>query len=136
MAYNAEDAINEARRYLGARWVHRGRSLYGIDCIGLVVAAVRAGGAEFADRLDYSRVPWRNGLERELRIRLGEPVSDMKAGDVALIQFESKREPSHVGIITNGKHRMGLIHSSTMLSVAEHDIDDDWGRKIVMVFRP
>ncbi len=134
--YNAEDAVAEARRHIGARWVHRGRSIHSVDCIGLLVAAVRAGGIDIADRIDYSRAPWRNGLEREMRLRFGDPVDDMRAGDVALIQFDSKREPSHVGIITNGLHGLGLIHSTTMLSVAEHDIDDDWKRKIVMVFRP
>lgn len=134
--YNAEDAVTEARRYIGARWVHRGRSQYGIDCIGLLVAAVRAGGVDIADRVDYSRAPWRNGLEKELRARFGDPVDDMRAGDVALIQFDTKREPSHVGIITDGIDGLGLIHSTTMLSVAEHDIDADWRRKIVMVFRP
>ena len=136
MAYDAVAAVAEARRYIGARWTHRGRSLYAIDCIGLVVAAVRAGGIEIKDRQDYSRAPWRDGLERELRERFGDPVSDMRVGDIALIQFESKREPSHVGIVTDGMHGLGLIHSTTMDSVSEHDIDDDWKKKIVMVFRP
>jgi cell wall-associated NlpC family hydrolase len=136
MSYNPEAAVNEARRYIGARWIHRGRSLYGIDCIGLLVAAVRGGGVDVTDRQDYSRAPWRNGLERELRERFGDPVSDMRIGDVALIQFDAKRAPSHVGIITNGLYGLGLIHSTTMQSVSEHDIDDDWNKKIVMVFRP
>lgn len=136
MTYNPTDAITEARKYIGARWVHRGRSLYGVDCIGLIVAAIRAGGIDFADRQDYSRIPWRNGLERELRIRLGDPVFDMKIGDIALIQFEQKREPSHVGIISDSPNGFGLIHSTTMMSVSEHDIDEDWRSKIVMVFRP
>ena len=136
MAYDADAAVTEARRHIGARWSHRGRSLYAIDCIGLLVAAVRAGGVDIKDRQDYGRSPWRNGLERELRERFGEPVCDMRSGDIALIQFNGKREPSHVGIITNGMHGLGLIHSTTMLSVAEHDIDDDWRKKIVMVFRP
>ena len=136
MAYNAIAAVSEARRYIGARWSHRGRSLYAVDCIGIVVAAVRAGGVPFVDRLDYSRVPWRNGLEHELRVRFGEPVDDMRVGDIALVQFEKKREPSHVGIITDGMHGLGLIHSTTMDSVSEHDIDDYWLQRIVMVFRP
>lgn len=136
MSYNPDAAVTEARRYIGAKWAHRGRSLYAIDCVGLIVAAVRAGGVDIPDRQDYGRAPWRNGLERELRARFGDPVSDMQPGDIALIQFDSRREPSHVGIITDGMHGLGLIHSSTMLSVAEHDIDDDWRRMIVMVFRP
>lgn len=138
MMYNPSLAIAEARSYIGTKWVHRGRSRFGIDCIGLVVAAVQAGGAEFVDRKDYGRTPWRNGLERELEARFGRPLEYHAAadGDVVMMRWTDKMAPSHVGIIASGKNGKTLIHSSNHAAVCEHDIDDLWSSRIVAVFRP
>jgi len=136
MTYRVADAIAEARSYIGTKWLHRGRTRFGIDCIGLIVAAVRAGGVEITDRQDYGRAPWRNGLEREMRQRFGDPVDDLQAGDIVLIRWKDSKEPSHVGVVATGKNGFTLIHSSNTTAVCEHDIDALWQSRIVMVFRP
>lgn len=133
----AELCVAEARKHLGVKWRHRGRKPWAVDCIGLVVLAVAAGGIQMRDRLDYGREPWKDGLQRELAEHFGEPVTDMQPGDVVLMKWEQNPEPAHVGII--GNHPDGglsLIHSYSMTAVCEHGIDPIWLSRIVEVYRP
>lgn len=131
--------IEGARAFIGTKWRHRGRNQYGIDCIGLVVKATANAGITMQDRTNYGREPWRDGLEQELINHFGKPKPKpaMRAGDIALMKWDSQPEAGHVGIITN--HPSGgfsLIHSYSEISVTEHIIDDEWLRRIVKVFRP
>ncbi len=135
----AEQAVAEARSYKGVPWRHRGRSRRGIDCIGLVVLALAAGGFMMRDRTNYGREPWRDGLQREMREHFGEPVSDWQPGDVALMRWDNTPEPSHVALI--GAHPLGglsLIHSYSHATggVCENGIDAVWQKRIVEVYRP
>lgn len=137
--YRADIAVAAARSYLGVKWRHRGRSRYSIDCLGLIVAAVQAGGVKMRDRLDYGRTPWKDGLGREMRAHFGEPIpfEQAKAGDVVLMCWDSAPGiPAHVGILGDGENGLRLIHSYSCHAVAEHDIDAVWRKRILMVFRP
>jgi len=135
-AYNPSAAIECARSYVGCKWRHRGRSRFGIDCIGLVIKALQAGGIAFKDRLDYGRDARENGLERELREHFGEPVNDaLQAGDIVLMHFEEQTAPNHVGIIGIHNERLTLIHSSGELLVCEHGLEGEWLSRIVARFR-
>jgi len=135
--YNPSAAIECARSYVGCKWRHRGRSRFGIDCIGLVIKALQAGGIPFKDRVDYGRDARENGLERELRNHFGEPLGDAwQAGDIVLIAFEGQAAPNHVGIIGECDGRFTLIHSSGELLVCEHGLADEWLNRIVARFRP
>lgn len=135
--YDAEAAVAEARSYLGCKWRHRGRTRYGIDCIGLIVAAVEAGGVPMRDRRDYGREPWSDGLEGAMVERFGQPVAgEWLPGDVAMLRWEDRREAGHVGIIGSDPNGLTLIHCHSMSSVIEHSIDEHWHRLILEVFRP
>jgi cell wall-associated NlpC family hydrolase len=136
-SYDAAAAIAEARSYLGVKWRHRGRTRFGIDCIGLLVAAVEAGGVPMHDRRDYGREPWRDGLEGAIAERLGDPVTgEWLPGDVALMRWENRPEAGHVGIIGSDQYGLTLIHCHSMSSVIEHRIDEHWRRLILGVYRP
>lgn len=134
--YNPDLAVAEARSYLGCKWRHRGRGRFGIDCIGLVVAAVTAGGFPIVDRRDYGREPWKDGLDGEIRDRFGEPVNDWQPGDVAMMRWENRPDAGHVGIIGRNENGLTLIHCHSMSAVVEHGIDAYWRRLIIGVFRP
>lgn len=129
-------ALAEARTYIGSKWRHRGRNKFGIDCIGLLVVAMTAGGFVMRDRTDYSRTPHLDGLEREMLEHFGEPVDDLRPGDVVLMAWDGQAEPSHVGLIGNGVHGVTLIHSYSQISVTEHGIDEAWRKRIVRIYRP
>ena len=66
------EMVSFARSMCGkARWRHRGRKPWAVDCIGLVVLALsEAGFSGVKDRLDYGREPWRDGLKEELSASL------------------------------------------------------------------
>lgn len=134
--YDAAAAVAKAREFVGCKWRHRGRSKFGIDCVGLVVAAVEAGGVPFADRQDYGREPFNFGLENALIERLGQPVKDRKPGDVVMMRWECRPEAGHVGILGEKNGELTLIHSHSMSKVIEHRIDEHWERLILGVFRP
>lgn len=129
-------AIAEARTFIGCKWRHRGRSQYGIDCIGLLVMSMAAGGMLMRDRLDYSRTPHMDGLEREMLEHFGEPVNDPLPGDVVLMAWDGATEPSHVGLIASNGNGLTLIHSYSEICVTEHGIDDAWRKRIVRIYRP
>lgn len=129
-------AIAEARTFIGCKWRHRGRSKYGIDCIGLVVLAMAAGGMLMRDRVDYSRTPHMDGLEREMVEHFGDPVDDLLPGDVVLMAWDGAVEPSHVGMIASNDIGLTLIHSFSQISVTEHGIDEAWRRRIIRIYRP
>lgn len=134
----AQKCVAHARSLLNAKWRHRGRKPWAIDCIGLVVVSVAAGGIVMRDRLDYGREPWKDGLRQELVSHFGEPVSgEWLPGDVALIRFETHPEPGHVGIIADYTHGgLSLIHSYSRVSVTEHALDHYWRSLIIEVYRP
>lgn len=133
-----ELAIAHARSLIGVKWRHRGRKPWAVDCIGLVVLSLAAGGVHLRDRTDYGREPWKDGLRRELIGQMGDPVVGPWApGDVTLMRFDEHPEPGHVGLIA--EYPMGglsLIHSYSLVAVCEHRLDDKWRDRIVEVYRP
>lgn len=124
-----------ARSLVGAKWRHLGRKPWAIDCIGIVIVSLRAGGIEMIDDTNYGREPWNDGLERHLEMHFGKPlpVSERRAGDVVLMQDDMQPAPGHVGLITDVD---SLIHSYSMEGVVEHGIDDQWLARMICVYRP
>lgn len=128
--------VDAARALVGTPWRHRGRNERGIDCIGLIVAALRAGDFPIKDRIDYGREPWADGLRRELSGQFGEPLQESawQPGDIVLFDLPGK-EPCHVGILAD--YRFGglsLIHAHSRHNVAEHGLDGLWRRLLVEVY--
>ena len=83
--YDAAAAVAEARSYVGCKWRHRGRSRFGIDCVGLIVAATAAGGVQMRDRRDYGRVECRHKMlkadEHTIRDRIA-CLSEDRLGEI------------------------------------------------------
>lgn len=132
---NKSLAIEKARSLKGAKWRHLGRKPWAIDCIGIIVLSLEAGGIIMNDRTNYGREPWNDGLENDLEAHFGKPfpVSEREAGDIVLMQEYAKKAPSHVGIITDTD---SIIHSYSETGVVEHGVDDTWLSRMVCVYRP
>lgn len=129
--------IETARSMIGAKWRHRGRKPWAVDCVGLVILSLASVDFSVKDKKDYSRFPWQDGLREALVEHFGEPVSDIMRGDVVLMKFDNSPEPSHVGIIADYVHGgLSLIHAYSLQAVIEHRYDDVWQSRTVEVFRP
>jgi cell wall-associated NlpC family hydrolase len=123
------DVIAEARRWIGVRWHHQGRSRAGIDCVGLVINVGHALGLSAFDIADYARQP-DPAMMRALLAEHMDPITEPEPGDVVLMRFE--REPQHVAVLTDS----GIIHAYAQArKVVEHRLDSIWKSRIVGAYR-
>lgn len=130
-----------------ARWRHRGRAPWAMDCIGLLVLTYRSLGLTVNDRRDYGREAWNEDLQGALWAHLGDPVyrapddgaadlSGCGPGDIAVLRWEGKA-PCHAGILADYRHGgLSLIHAHSHFNVAEHGLDARWRRLLVEVYSP
>lgn len=133
---SADLFVSCARRMKGARWRHRGRKPWAVDCVGLVVLAAKQSGLQLQDEPIYGREPWDDQLRTGLRSRWGNPVSTWQSGDIALIRWR-KGEPSHVAII--GDHPDGgltLIHADNLKGVVECSLSGPFRECVIEAYRP
>jgi len=134
-----------ARRYIGVRFRHRGRSRHGVDCVGLGVLAYADCGVTVEDFLLYGREPFRDGLVARLTRALGDPVSvapvrlsSLRDGDVIVIRYDIN--PHHVAIVGErdygGRAALTMIHADgTQGRVLEQRLTPDVVERITHVFR-
>jgi hypothetical protein len=137
-----DEVIERARQLVALKvpFLHQGRDLNGIDCVGTLVYAFDYKGALPA----YSRDPVKGELERQLETLFGPPVieypkelSELQPRDICAIQY--KGPIRHVGMIVphvNIAGAISLIHAcSSRDCVTEHIINRAWLRKIEKVWR-
>lgn len=135
--------VHNARRLIGVPWIHQGRSVHGVDCIGLVVLAEIACGREVPDRADYPALAFDDTLRLELEAFYGAPVvegvpavGDLREGDKLLIRLG--RHQRHVAIVTRLSYGpLGMLHAydGGLRQVTENALDDEWRGRIEAVFR-
>lgn len=126
------DALGAARACIGTPFHHQGRAPgVGLDCIGLVVVALRAAGFLVRDRTDYGPRPDGRSLAEALLSHGAALVTDIDAGDVLLFRYDG--QPQHVALATSTDT---MIHSfAPATSVVETPIGDYWRRRLVGVYR-
>jgi cell wall-associated NlpC family hydrolase len=136
-AEEIEAVIAEARACLGIRWRHMGRAglpyghNVGLDCIGLVIRAVRKA-RPVGDIRVYARQSDGERLKAEMDIWLGPRVSAYRPGSVAMMLLGGS---PHVGLVAARDGRLTLIHSYNGRSpagrVMEHGFDAAWQGRVV-----
>lgn len=135
--------VTAARKYLGTRFRHRGRSSFCLDCVGLGWRAYADCGVVLPDQRYYGRLPHDGRLMASLAAALGEPVATgplaaqhAQAGDVGVFAFDEV-EPHHVGLIgTTPYGELSLIHADARKGeVVEHILDATWRARMVALFR-
>ena len=128
--------VAECRSLLGVKWRHQGRQPWAVDCLGLIVLAMRAAGREVQDREGYPRDPQHEGMREELHRQCGEPGGWVHGG-IALMRWPGADLPSHVGVLATDGDHWRLIHSySSPGCVVEHRVDEHWRGLILEVFDP
>lgn len=137
-----------ARKFIGAKFRHRGRTPKLLDCAGLVWIAYKECGVSLNDYTLYPADPVRHGnkLTDFVRKDLGDPVavepvkySDIQEDDVLVIRY--RHEPHHLAVV--GRHPLGylsLIHAHGLYGkVLEQGMPPgvqlDQGAVITHVFR-
>lgn len=107
------DIVAEARKLVGAPWVHQGRDpIAGIDCLGVLMHICKKFNIEVEDNTTYSREPDGITIVNELRKYMDEvPVESAKEGDVLVFRMPAEVYPRHVGILTKGQQEYMLVHS-------------------------
>jgi cell wall-associated NlpC family hydrolase len=135
-----------ARAALGTPFHHQGRKPgIGLDCIGLIVIALRAAGMNVQDRTDYSRRPDGKTLVAALEEHGAKQVADIRASGCAVAQSEPEKiragnvlvfrydkQPQHVALATGPD---SMIHSFAPAGeVVETLIGDYWKRRLIAVY--
>jgi hypothetical protein len=103
-----------ALRYLGTPFRHRGRTVSGLDCVGLVVLVARELGLEVQDLKLYGREPTGELLQGIFREHLGPPKPagrPLEIDDVLLLQLPGQLDQGHAGLVCPHPYGQGIIHS-------------------------
>jgi cell wall-associated NlpC family hydrolase len=131
MSITPEQFVEAARTYLGAPWLHQGRSRQGIDCAGLLIcAAVDCGIIEPTPELQtYNREA--DGVQmpallHKFCILCGENA-ELQPGDIISIKYVE--HPQHLAIVTRPtKWGPMIIHADSSYGVIAHRLDGLWLR--------
>jgi NlpC/P60 family putative phage cell wall peptidase len=135
-----DDFLDEARSWIGTRWVHQACVKgIGADCIGLIAGVAAALGSTEAAR--FLRTPeWRNYGRHPLPAfmfgvcdQLMDRIEIDSAIHADVLVFRCGKHPMHFGIITC---HATMIHSWLMARrVCEHRIDAAWRSRIERAYR-
>lgn len=102
-----------ARRYLGVRFVHRGRLPHKLDCVGLIWRAYRDCGVELPCPSDYGREPHLPRFMGTIVEALGPDIGkrDLQPGDV--VTLRTANHPHHLAFIADHPdYPLGMLHAS------------------------
>lgn len=125
---------DEARKYLGVKWRHQGRTVHGLDCIGLLArVGIDLGLAcESKDHKVYPRIPSDHFLIESL-IDTGcnfVGYEDRREGDILI--FKQKSLPCHCGILSKKYNQFHIIHSHMFVGkVIEEQLSKEWDKCII-----
>jgi len=122
-----EHLLSVARRWLGVPFLHQGRSIYGVDCFGLVVCVCKQAGLlprDFTADTTYPRRPRAGHLIYGIEHEIGAtPAPRREAGVLVTLQWFSHEYPVHVALL--GEKTM--IHSySQARRTVEHGYGKPW----------
>ena len=127
-----EQIIEAAKACEGTPFHHQGRAPgLGLDCIGLIVAALRAIGVAVDDRTDYRPRPDGVSLIAALEAHGARRVETIEAGDVLVFRYD--QQPQHVALALSGER---MVHAFAPAGkVVESEIGAYWKRRLVAVYR-
>lgn len=130
--------IAAARKYVGTRYLHGGRTADGMDCLGPIVTGARDVGILVLDAEDGYGLITGEALLARLRNQPSfeeVPPRECGPGCVAVFWLDpDTREPQHVALVADGGVRM--IHCWTHAGrVAEHDLTPAWRRRMTHCFK-
>lgn len=102
-----------AMKYVGVPFLHRGRTIRGIDCVGLLIlSATDIGYTGYTQDAPYGREPRNKVLDGHLLRHCGPPVDRQpRVDDIVSLKHSRGGHAAHVGIITEHPQGLGIIHA-------------------------
>ncbi|HVJ44710.1 MAG TPA: NlpC/P60 family protein [Dongiaceae bacterium] len=137
MSVSGPEIAAAARKWLGVKWRHQGRSERGVDCIGIGACVAADLGFKIADRTNYGREPIPAEIVAAFRANGFKEVIPRTARQIGdVLVFRDGRHIRHVGIQSEKHDVPHLIHATAGLrQVVEEPLTPDWMGKLVYVFR-
>ncbi len=135
MAVDKTSFLRAVEGMMGTKFRHQGRVPgVGVDCVGVVVCALKAAGGLVNDKTDYSRIPSNGVLVKSIKEHCDQiNRSEVTLGDIMLFHFG--HEPQHVAVITS-MDPITLTHAySSSGKVVKNGFDDVWERRLIACFR-
>lgn len=127
--------MTTARTFLGTPFRHQGRLPgAGLDCVGVVVCALKQLGYHVEDQSGYGRIPLRGRLIAAIENHC-DAISqeDIQPGDLMMFAFRS--EPQHIAIVSAINPIM-LIHAyQDVHRVVENGLDVTWQSRLRGCYR-
>lgn len=129
--------VEEARKFLGTKWKHMGRTATGIDCVGLVISVGKNLGLhEYPDDVPYTRQSVGSDLIRPFA-EYGERVTnlmDLKDGDILIMK--DVFFPHHVAFMASNGAMKTIIHACVHRGkVVEDTFTEDFRKKVMTAFK-
>lgn len=127
---NIDRFVQELRRWEGVPFHHQGRSRFGIDCVGLAVAALAEQGITVETPANYSRTAQGRALLDRIEgsglVRRAESLHPIEVGDILV--FRVGEDPQHVGVALGDGW---MIHSATRTGVGTVCLSPMWMERLV-----
>ena len=132
--------IEDVSGLVGTPYHHQGRDENGLDCVGLIIAALRLQGIDPRAPADYGKSPPGDSLLRHIDLCglfQKVPVDQRQPGDILV--FAIRRDPQHLGILIE-RPAYGpelMVHSAdVIMRVQTATLGEAWLKRIVAVYRP
>lgn len=128
--------VEEARSYLGTKWLHQGRTRDGVDCAGLVVCVGNGLGLIQYDRNDYQRNPNGSAFLHFFTEGGGvqKPITEAKPGDILVLREGTY--PCHTALVGEKRGGLTIIHAFVVRhQVVEEPLTGAWLAKRVACFQ-
>jgi hypothetical protein len=125
-----DEIITEGRRYLErpTPWRHMGRTITGVDCIGMICGIADAFGIPYEDIDGYSRNPDGRFVAHVMKFMIYRTPQTVAPGCAVI--FRDAHQPCHIGLITQKYDRLYLLHASlAKRCVVEEEYDSYWTGK-------
>jgi hypothetical protein len=133
MQVRREDLVNEARKWIGVKFGHQGRSLLtGLDCGGLILKAGQSLNLTELEYLGYANFPTEGKFEELLRTHAIETDfistyphyftgTELLPGDLLSFDYGNGEGVRHVALVSNWDGRsFWIIDSQPDYGVSEH----------------
>lgn len=123
----ADLMIAAARACRGTPFHHQGRMpQIGLDCVGLVIIALRAADIVVQDRIDYARWPVGDALAQALQAHGAQSIAALQPGAVLL--FALAGQAQHVALAAAPET---MIHAYAPVGrVVETQLSQIWQRRL------